>query len=509
MSESLVRRTILEFTVFNCGALVMAYEIIGSRILAPFIGTSTYVWTSLIGVILASLSLGYWLGGRMADRRPDIKLLASIIFFAGGLISVTVLVKEIVLSSVASAPVGVELRSLIASIVLFGPASICLGFVTPYAVKLRMSSLADAGKTVGRLYAMSTVGSIAGTFAAGFFLIPFVGSTRTLYLIAAALIVNSVLLAPFALRRTTVGVIVVFLLSIVSNEANTYLLREVNGLYDIDTEYSRIQVFRTIEPHSGKAIQAMATDPYFIQSAMLLDSDEPAFEYSRYYHLARHFKSGFRDALVIGGAGYSVPKDFLRRYPDVKIDVVEIDPQMTAIARRFFRLTDNSRLSIVHDDGRTFLGRSAAGKYDVIMMDAYGSLFSVPYQLTTVEAVREMSRSLRDDGVMIFNVGSAITGRGSQFLQAELATFHEVFPQVFVFKVHAEYPDDRLQNLMVVATRSVETPILSSTDPELAALLSQRYTTEIPISVPALTDDLAPVEYYNSVAQNIFIAAKR
>ena len=124
-------RYLLEITVFVCGAVVMIYEIIGSRIVSPFIGTSVYVWTSLIGVILASLSLGYWLGGRAADRRADLKILATVIFLAAGLVSVTILVKDVVLAAVSAMPAGLEIRSLVASLFLFAPASVALGFVAP------------------------------------------------------------------------------------------------------------------------------------------------------------------------------------------------------------------------------------------------------------------------------------------------------------------------------------------------------------------------------------------
>jgi len=496
-------------TVFVCGAVVMTYEIIGSRVLSPFIGASTYVWTSLIGVILGSLSLGYWLGGRIADRRPDLKILALVILIGGGLISVTVLINEVVLSFVASVPVGVELRSLIASLILFAPASVCLGIVTPYTVKLRMSSLADAGKTVGRLYALSTVGSILGTFAAGFFLIPFFGSIRTLYAISGLLIALALFLVPFSISRTRIAVIVVFLFSVIAVEGGAYLQARANMMRDVDTEYSRVKIFRTIEPKSGKPIQALATDPYFIQSAMFIDSDEPASEYANYYHLARHFKPDFSDTLVIGGAGYSVPKDFLRRYDQLKIDVVEIDPQMTAIARKYFRLKDDPRLNIIHEDGRAFLRHSETAKYDTILMDAFGSLFSVPYQLTTVEAVREMRRSLREGGVVIFNLGSAISGDASQFLQAELATYRSVFPNVYVFKVNADYDDARVQNLLIVASASETPPDLVSADPEIKTLLEHRYPNTLPTTAPIITDDLAPVEYYNAVAQNIFLATRK
>lgn len=506
----------LEITVFVCGAIVMIFEIIGSRLLSPFIGASTYVWTSLIGVILASLSLGYWLGGRIADRRPDIKILASVIFIAGGFISLTVLVKDIVLSFIAAAAVGLELKAFFASLLLFAPASVCLGFVTPYAVKLKMSSLADSGKTVGRLYALSTVGSILGTFAAGFFLIPFVGSVRTLYIIAASLILLSIMLVPFAVTRIKLTVLIIFVFGIAATEINSRLLRQSNDLYDFDTEYSRVQVFRTTDPASGKPMRAIATDPYFVQSAMFLNSDELVFPYSRYYHLLRHFKPDFRQTLIIGGAGYTFPKEYLRRYENAAIDVVEIDPRMTATAREFFRLRDDPRMNIIHKDGRVYLNQADAGKYDVVLMDAFGSLFSVPYQLTTVEAVRQISRVMKDDGVVIFNLGSAISGKASGFLQAELATYQDVFPRVYLFKVNSDYPDEKLQNLIIVACKSGNQVLADAptsveanptTDPEIADLLKHLYYGEVRLSRPILTDDLAPVEYFNSIAQNLYLSS--
>ncbi len=129
-----IRKFILELTVFVCGALVMIYEIIGSRLLSPYIGASTYVWTSLIGVILAALSLGYWLGGKIADRRPELKVLSLVLFLAGGLVAVTILLKDLILSFIAQMPFGLEVKSVAAALLLFAPASILLGFVTPYAV---------------------------------------------------------------------------------------------------------------------------------------------------------------------------------------------------------------------------------------------------------------------------------------------------------------------------------------------------------------------------------------
>lgn len=498
---------ILELTVFVCGAVVMAYEINGSRILAPFIGTSTYIWTSLIGVILGALSIGYWFGGRMADREPNIRILASAIFAAASLISFTILIKDIVLQAISQFPGGVEIRSIIAAVLLFAPASIALGFVIPYATKLRIADLKESGSIVGRLYALSTVGSIVGTFAAGFFLIPFVGSVRTLYLIAAVLFVLSILIAGFSFTRNSITAVIVFVLGIGVSEGSSYLLWRTNSLHDIDTEYSRVWIFETTKPDSGQKMVAMATDPVYIQSARYLESDELALEYTKFYDLIRAYRPDFKRTLMIGGAGFSYPQAYLTKYPNAEIDVVEIDPGMTKIARRFFTLKDDPRLQIFHADGRVFLNSAQTASYNSILMDAFGSLFSVPFQLTTIEAVREMHRVLDENGVVIFNIGSAITGDAGLFLHSEVATYKQVFGEVHLYKVRPDAADSVSQNLMIVACKSacpdVDSDDFISSDPELAAMLTKRIDSSHALSIPILTDELAPVERFASIAHSL------
>ncbi len=491
----------LEVSVFVCGALVMIYEIIGSRIVAPFLGTSTYIWTSLIGVILGALSLGYWIGGRAADRRPSVRVLASAIFAAGGLVSLTIFLKDVILQLVADAPVSIELRSLIAALLVFAPASVALGFVIPYASKLRILSLDQAGSTVGRLYALSTIGSIAGTFLAGFVLIPFVGSVRTLYLIAGTLFAVSFLLAGMSLSRSSVSVLLLFMLGVVSSEGGAYYLTKTNGLYDIDTEYSRIRVFNAIYPPNGREIKALATDPATLQSARYLDSDELVLAYTRFYHLAKFHTPEMRKVLMIGGAGYSFPKEFLQEYPTAEMDVVEIDPGMTAIAREHFELKDDPRLRIFHQDGRVFLNKASPASYDVVMMDAFSSLFTVPFQLTTIEAVRRIHDVLGEDGAVVFNIGSSLAGDSSLFLQAELATYRAVFPAVSVYKVDKSAPDSRLQNIIIVASKSADAVPQADENAKHGFLLSHLREVLVNADAPILTDDLAPVERYLSIAQ--------
>ena len=497
--RAFLARYALEFAVFICGAVVMIYEIIGSRIVAPYIGTSTYIWTSLIGVILAALSLGYWLGGRMADKRPDVKILAAAIFFAGGLISLTVLIKDAVLSAIHAAGGPLELKSVVAAILLFAPASVLLGFVTPYAVKLRTLSLADSGKTVGRLYALSTVGSIAGTFAAGFFLIPFIGSTRTLYFIAGSLIAVSILLTPLAFTRATFAVLILFALGIGTNELMSHYMRTAHNFIDIDTEYSRVQIYEATHPETGRRYRAIATDPYFAQSAIYLDDGSGVFEYPKFFHLVQHFKPDHQRTLMIGGAGYTFPREYLDTYPDASIDVVEIDRRMTAIAKEMFGLNEDPRMQTFHEDGRSFVNRVPGASYDAVFVDAFGSMFSIPYHLTTVEAVHHMRRILKDDGVVIVNIGSAFSGPGGEFLRSEFATYKAVFPDVVLFKVRPERPDTELQNAILVACRSAcrsDRPDNDSIENDvIPSLLSRRYgVAQFGANEPVLSDDLAPVD---------------
>lgn len=490
---------LLEIVVFTSGALVMIFEIVGSRLLAPFIGTSTYIWTSLIGVILGSLSLGYWLGGKMADEKPNLQFLAGILFLGGAFLSLTILLQNFVLSIISLSTLRLELKSILAALILFAPASVLFGFVTPYAIRLKMQTVENAGKTVGRLYALSTIGSIFGTFLAGFYLLPFIGSIRTLYLIAGIMFALSLLLAPFKITTINLFAVILFPGSILLQEVYAYAMFSSYEMRDFDTQYNRFQVYRSEEKETNKPMLVLSGDPLSAQSAMYLESDDLALNYSKYYHLLRHFKSDFQKTLIIGGAAYSFPKDYLRVYPNKQIDVIEIDPQMTETARRYFKLEDHPNLRIFHEDGRVFLNQNKE-KYDVILVDAFTSLYSVPFQLTTIEAVQQMEKSLTDDGVIILNLISALEGEGAKFLQAEMRTYKEVFPNVYLFKAKADKAENLAQNAIIIAAKSNKITF-ESNDETISDLLKNRYEKEIDLSLPILTDDLAPVEYYNSLAQ--------
>jgi len=487
-----MRKILLELVVFICGAVVMIFEIVGSRILGPYIGTSIFVWTSLIGIILASLSLGYWFGGKMADRNPSFKQLVWIIIIAAFFIGLTISGKEDLLGLLSRQFTGIRMQAVISTIILFAPASVFLGMVTPYAVRLKIKDVKSSGRTVGNLYAISTIGSIIGTFLAGFVLIPFLGSTNILVLIAALLIITALLIILVKKMKSTF-VVPIILLAFLGYQGYNYNSKSLNYL-DFDTQYNRVFIYETNDWYTGKPIKLMRINNEY-SSAMFLEDDSLVFPYSRYFQLPEHFKPDFQKVLILGGAGYCYPRHFLKKYPNAQIDVVEIDPMITTIARKEFKLKDNPRMRIFHEDARVFLNHSEE-KYDAILGDAFKSLYTIPFQLTTVEATQKMYDMLENGGLVIQNLHAALTGQNSYFLQVVYNTYQQVFPQVYLFSVHKERKITDIQSVILVALKSQTKPTFTNTDPELNDYLANRLESTLLKDLPVLTDDYAPVEHY-------------
>lgn len=471
-----MKKYLLEFVVFTTGAVVMILELCGSRILAPYIGTSITVWTSLIGIILGSLSLGYYLGGKAADRKNPKKTLSTVIFLSALFIAVILLLRTPFLQLVDRNFEDLMAKAVVSTIVLFAFPSITLGMVTPLATKLKLESLKTAGGVVGNLYAISTIGSIVGTFLAGFVLllvfpIPqiLLGLSLILFALSAIISLN--------FRWSGVFVIVITIAMFLSSQAQTN-----SKVYE--SQYGHIEIF------TFNGTKYLQIDNKY-HSAMYIDNPELVFDYTKYYHLARHINPEAKRILMIGGGAYSVPKDFLRLYQDIEVDVVEIDPLLTELAYKEFGLQNDPRLTIYHEDGRTFLNReSRAGneKYDAILIDAFTN-FSIPFHLTTKEAVQNMYGLLTENGVVITNIISSIEGEKGGFLQAEYHTYSSAFPMVGVIPVRS-YDGEQMQNLMLVGFKNMQNKI----DPEQFGFL--RFWGMTIEKRPILTDDFAPVDQY-------------
>jgi spermidine synthase len=489
----------LYLTVFSTGAMVMILELIGSRILAPTLGTSIFIWTSLIGIILGAMSLGYYLGGKLADKNPNLKTFSSLIFNAGLFTFFILISKDIVLE--ISLFFGLKAGAIFAASILFVLPGILLGAVSPYAVRLAIRKVENSGNIVGNLYAISTFGSIVGTFLAGFYLIPNFGSVNILYGLAIMLMLLSLFIYNQKERiiQTTLGLIFLFGSSLVSSA-----MTQNNFIVDKDSAYNHIRVYDA-KNKEGRAIRIMAIEN-FADSGMFLDSEELVFEYTKYYQLDKIFaEKETKKVVMFGGAAYSVPKDFLARNKTADIDVVEIDPETTKIAEEYFHLnTNNKRLHIFHQDARMFLNESWKNgqKYDSVYGDAFSSQCSLPFHLTTREAVRKIYDILDNDGVYIVNAISSFSGEKSEFFRSEYKTIKEKFENVFVFPLMIEKGGnlEAVQNIMIVAAKgkiNINDVLRENKDDEIGELLKNLWKGEIKTDdVNILTDDFAPVNYF-------------
>src|SRR3989338_6298177 len=489
-----MRRYLLEVVVFICGAVVMILELVGSSIVDPYLGTSIIVWTSLIGVILGSLSLGYWWGGRLADKNPSSKKLAAYIFIAALFIIFIAFYKTPILVYLEYNIQSLYVGAGLVTIVLFTVPSVLLGMVLPYAVRLKMQDVAHSGATVGNLYAISTVGSIVGTFLAGFILIALIGSTNILFLLSITLIIASFLLYV----RKDYRLLALAAVTTIFGFSMADYVGAINlqpHSVDVDTPYSRV-IIREMMDGDNRVMRVLMTNPDEVQSGILLaDTDKLLFDYTNFYRLAEHFHPNIEEAVMIGGAGYTFPREFLRIYSDAELAVVEIDPKMTELAKKYFYLEDNPRLHIYHEDGRTFLNRNKK-QYDVVYGDAFKSFHALPHHLTTKEAAERIHSALSSDGVYVVNLISATGGDKGKFLRAEYCTFKSVFPQVYLFPVLDKNNPNLVQNIMMVALKSKQQPSFQNNNPELQKFLDHLLTTELPNDMPILTDEYAPVDNY-------------
>ena len=516
--------------VFISGAVLLGVEIAASRVLAPFFGNSLFVWGALIGVVLTGLAVGYWIGGALADRFPVPGLLASVMAVAAVLVLAVPFVDNALVKAVVSWNPGPRSNPLVAAVLLFGLPSVVLAGVTPIAVRLRGRSVSDLGKTSGRLFALSTAGSIAGTFATAFWLIPELG-TNQLFALAAAGLMAAVAVVALAERMALPGVVAlagVAAAAVTSfqiapkagatltgaalrNWSPQYVLSNKGGapvedpalrvLYAKDTRYHQLTV---ADDRDSRYLRFNAT----FQSGMYLKQPfRTRFRYTDFFNLGFAYKPETRRVLFIGLGGGSAPKRVWRDFREVRIDVAELDPDVVDVGYRFFRVPRSPRLRIAAEDGRRYLARTQQ-RWDVIALDAYYA-DSVPFHLATREFLELVRSRLTPGGVLATNVIGAISGEGSGFFRALYRTYRSVFPTVLVHPV-ALPGEEKLtdtRNIILVATdqpapqrgflleRWRDIRREARTAPDLTRPIRDRYDGPVKTrDVPVLTDDYAPTD---------------
>lgn len=502
-----IRTWHLRTLVLVAGMSTMATEMAAARLLAPFFGASVLVWANIIGLILLYLSLGYWWGGRIADRHPHIHGLSSVILGAACAIAVVPFLAAPVLrlsaGGIDEVAVGSIIGSFVGVLLLFSVPITLLGMVPPYAMRLAISSVEKAGSTSGGLYALSTIGSIIGTFGSVLITIPLIGTRRTL--LTCALILTLLSLMGLVGRRRIAGLVAAIAIAI-AMAIPPGGIRAANAaevIFEGESRYQFVQVVeesdgtRLLQLNEGWAVHSVY-DPGSILTNNIWDhflvvpalargegkksSDEPD-------------SSRALDTLIIGNAAGTAPRIFERFRPEIQIDGVEIDPLVSEVGRKYFKM-GGENLRVHHADGRPYLAASDK-KWDFIHIDAYRQPY-IPFYLTTSEFFKLVKEHLKPGGVLSINVG-AVPGdnRVERAIAASIAT---AFPQVF------RYEAETYNTLLVAPSEEMTLDqakdAIQASDLAGQGTQTQRLFTKFadgleksPAAGEPLTDDRAPVEW--------------
>lgn len=488
---------------FFAGVSVMIIELAGARVLAPWFGNSLYTWTGLIGVILVSMSLGYYFGGLIADKHPNYVMLAHLIAIA----SVFTLSIPFLYPSLEQKMGMMDFISgpVIASLLLFAFPGCALAAVSPFAVKLMSlpTRNQNVGISAGYISMFSTLGSVIGTFGAGFWLIPNL-HLRTLFLIIGVILgilaISGYSLFAIPRRRKAqliTGFCLLFGLALVAllfSEAPV----SAGTLYDQSDYYHRIRVVEQ-PTENGDILRLIYLDST-LEGGQYPNNWELPFEYQKYWELAKVFCPGLQYALFLGGGGFAMPEALHDAFNQSHVEVIEIDPNVVEVGREFFRTGEYPRMQVIAGDARQYL-RHTDRRYDFIFGDAFNGVHYIPYHLVTVEFFEEIKQHLTYHGVYMMNIISATEGDQSTLFHAVINTMAQVFSHIEVFTIN---PDDRtqLQNVIIIASNE-ELPIaslgtVSSISPETKEkfLLSYLPSGQYAISnQTVLTDEYNPVEY--------------
>lgn len=443
---------ILRLVVFVGGFSSIAVELTASRLIAPYFGSSTFIWATIIGMTLTFLAIGYTLGGRIADRWPYPRLLYSLTATAAIVIGLVPSLAQPILSASLSAfavyDVGAFYGALIAVMLLLAVPVTMLGFVSPFAIRLRMASVTKAGMTAGNTYTLSTIGSIAGSFVPVIFLIPLLGTNQTFTTISLVLLITSVI-GLLLLRAVVPALILAALFALVPLAAAVSAAETIRPaergqiLEERESSYNYIQVVEDqgrvfLVLNEGHAIHSIY-DPgqlltggpwdYFMVAPLFTD---------------RAASAAPENAMLIGLAGGTVARQLTAAYGPIPIDGVEIDPEIAEVGEEFFGLNELENVNVIVADGRYAL-KTADTTYDLIGIDAYRQPY-IPFQLTTREFFSEVADHLTPDGVAVVNAGR--TASDFRLVDVIASTMRDVFDHVYVIDV------DRFANSIVVGTNA-------------------------------------------------------
>jgi spermidine synthase len=439
--------------VFISNACVMTIELVAGRLLAPYVGVSLYTWTSVIGVILAGMSIGNYVGGRLADRAASRQLLGAVFVLAGlgsfSVLATTSIFGERGLPAVDGAPlIG---RMLLYVTLIFLLPSGLLGMISPIVVKLSLQDLRNSGSVVGRIYAASALGSIVGTFATGYFLISAFGTRAILIGVGAVLIAMGALFGRWmgGVARPAATAAIVLLAALVL--AGGSLRSALAGPCLRETDYFCIRV-RDETRNDGESYRVLTLDRLVHSYSSLDDPRKLVYNYEKVGAEVLAFTSerrGLIDAFFIGGGGYTLPRYIEAVHPNSIVEVAEIDPEVTRVAQSLLGLPVDTRVVTHSRDARlALLDLDPDRQYNLIVGDAFND-FSVPYHLTTREFNDLVRRHLTDDGIYMLNL---IDGGNLPFVSAMLRTLQQSFEHVYFVPINRSWENTPRNTFIVLAS---------------------------------------------------------
>jgi len=486
----------LPAVVFTAGASSLATEICATRLLAPYFGTSTVVWANVIGLILIYLSLGYWLGGRIADRHPTPSVLGLILVLGSLCTALLPFVARpflnLALQGFSAVSIGVVVGSFVSTLLLFSVPVTLMGMASPFALRLSLTAIDRAGRTSGRLSSLATVGAIIGTFGSALVLIPGVGTQRTLLI--AALLVALVSIPLLTRPAVAASVVIIALIALPPG-----LVKETRGtLAERETTYGFVQIVR--EP--GDKTVMRFDDGIADQSVYRAGTALTGGEWDMPLVVPPLLARNLHRVLVIGNAGGTTARALAAEYPGISIDAVEIDPVVTQLARQYMGLDSIPNLHVVTADGREYLETTAA-RFDLIVVDAYRQEY-IPFYLATQEFFSLLHAHLNPGGAIALNVERVPGDNG--LVQAISEAVATEFRQVWV------WPALRFNELVVGLDVPITRTSLVSrlqTLPANALILGPLVVAEARVASPwndPLTDDHAPVEWLTDRAILAYIA---
>lgn len=500
----------LMILVFVAGVTSLALEMCAPRLLAPYFGTSLFVWANVIGLFLLYLSAGYFFGGRLADRSPRMSVLCGLTAAAALATGLIPFLSRPVLDwsvrGLDTENVGIFYGSLLAVILLFSVPVTLLGFVAPFAVRLSVDRVGTSGRSAGSLYALSTAGSILGAFLPVLVLIPTWGVRATLLIMAVALLLASFLGLERRWRLiTSVPGVLLLVPLLLPQVAPLGALKPQRGLiYERESLYNYIQVVK----EDDGTMQLVLNEGHAIHSIYNPDRILTGW-YWDYFLAAPYFNaepaagwSGgmppVRNVAIIGLAGGTIARQFTAVYgPQVQIDGVEIDPEIVAAGQRYFAMNEKN-LHVHVTDGRAFM-RGTHATYDVVAIDAFQQPY-IPFQLTTKEFFEEIRAHLSPTGVITLNTGHTTTD--FRLVQAFVNTLRQVFPSVYTFNVPDTFNTEVMATMSPTHLSTFQDNLQRVQQNGASSLLSTVANEVLPVATAAqaerdgvvFTDDRAPIE---------------